>query len=461
MLHHSVVDRDAVDFSLLAAAVFGLMLSTSALFSNSEPLTLELSAPLSDLFAHNHDDAYAVNGALTVTVDGGEARIEGVKVSLRGHTSLREDECAFPKLKVTLPAGADIKAPMFAGLHSIKIGTHCGESTDDQLTRKYGRLANEHSPVREAFVYRLLAALDVPTLMVRRAKITYRDSAGDEGLAPRAPLVREALIVEDSDDAVKRVGGRREIGETEFTNARTQLAPANTARLAFAEAMLGNFDWCLKMTADDRYRCDARHPLWNILAADRGNDRVVPLIYDFDVAGIVVGRHSWFPDVFPRTFAEAASEAEVEVVAQLQRTRSLFTRRELDDARAAFVARKPQAFESIQAAGIDGPGEAIARQYLNAFYKQIESDQLFYRPVVRTPQAQAFATSDGQPACGRRSVIPVGTPVSEPLQRTGDRVQVLLLDALWQWSGEGGCDAIRRGPVWVDANAIGADFPVR
>src|ERR1700759_4541856 len=128
--------------------------------------------------------------------------------------------------------------------------------------------------------------------------------------------------------------------------------------------MIGNFDWCLKMTPDDRYRCDARHPLWNILAADRGNGRALPLIYDFDVAGMVVGRHAWLTDAFPRSFAGARSEIEVEVIAQLQRARSLFTRRDLDGARSAFTARKQKAFEALAAAGLDAQGEALAREYL-------------------------------------------------------------------------------------------------
>jgi hypothetical protein len=330
---------------MLATLALTLALATSALFSGSEPLQLEIDAPLRDLLTHLRADDYAVSGALTVVVDGKPVRIDGVKISLRGHTSRAETECDFPKFKVAFPEGTRDKVPLFAGLHSIKLGTHCGEAADGKLTPKYGRLANEHSPLREAFVYHLLAAVEVPTLLARRARITYRDTAGGQ-----QPLVRNALVIEDQDDAVRRVGGTREIVETEFKNARDQLTPADTSRLAFAEALIGNFDWCLKMTADDTYRCDARHPLWNIVAADRGGGKVVPLIYDFDVAGIVTGRHLWFKDTFARAFAPSASETEIAVIAQLQRARALFARKDLDETRAAFVARKPQALQALAAA---------------------------------------------------------------------------------------------------------------
>src|SRR4029077_4300336 len=132
----------------------------------------------------------------------------------------------------------------------------------------------------------------------------------------------------------------------------------DAARLAFAEAMIGNFDWCLKMAPDDRYRCDARHPLWNIVGADRGDGHATPLIYDFDVAGIVTGRHAWFKTAFSNAFAPQASEAEIEVIAQLQRARTLFPRAELDAARKQFISRKPQALQALAAAELDSEGAA-------------------------------------------------------------------------------------------------------
>src|SRR6185369_13191691 len=98
-------------------------------------------------------------------------------------------------------------------------------------------------------------------------------------------------------------------------------------------------------------------------------------------------------------------------------------------------------------------------RYLDGFFAQIESDEQFYRPVVSSQQTVASTGADGQPACGNRSIVPMGTPVSRPLQRDGERVQVILLDALWHWTAGGSCDAIRRGPVWIDAAAIGTDFP--
>jgi hypothetical protein len=439
-----------------------LLLAASALFTSDEPVALQLNAPFNDLFDRaRENDAYAVRGTLSYTDEGRLVTIDGVKISIRGNTSKRESECAFPKLKVEFPDHARPSSPLFAGAGSIKIGTHCGEATEDQLTPKFGRLANELSPLREAFVYRLLAVVGVPTLKARPATITYVYTDARTGTTPSQaqPVVRGAMLLEGTDDAVRRVGGRREIEESEFTTAREQFAAADTVRLALAEAMIGNFDWCLKMAPDDAYRCDARHPLWNVVAVDLPNGKTLPLIYDFDVSGIVSGRHPWFHDVFNEAFNRSITPLDIEVMAQVQRTRTLFARRDLDAARAEFIARKDDAYRALATARLDPAGETTARRYLDSFYRAIQSDPAFYGPVVVVENVKANASPEGAPMCGNLNTIPPGTPVSEPLQRAGTLVQVMVLDALWHWGPPVKCDEIRRNPVWIDATAISREFP--
>jgi len=445
---------------MLGSLLLFAALSTSTVFSGNQPLPLRLEAPFNDLFDHAKDDTYAITGTLTVADEGHNTTVD-VRISLRGNTSKLESECPFPKLKLEFPREPQDAPGPFAGLTSLKIGTHCGEETGDQLTRKFGRLPNQRSPFREAFVYRLLAALDVPALRARPATITYHYTDARAGMSPPqdVPIVRNAMLLEGADEAVRRVGGRREIAEDAFTNARSAFRASDTIRLAFAEALIGNFDWCLKMAPDDSYRCDARHPLWNILAANVDDAPAIPLMYDFDVAGIVSGRHPWFHDVFDTAFLPGSSERDIEVMAQLQRLRALFGRDDLDAARAAFGRRKAQAFEVLATAPLDAEGRNIAQQYLDTFYAQIESDERFYRPVVTARDARAYATAEGGEVCGRSDVIPTGTPVSAPLQNDGPRVQVMLLDAHWHWTARAKCDPIHHGPVWIDAGAIGRDFP--
>ena len=60
----------------------------------------------------------------------------------------------------------------------------------------------------------------------------------------------------------------------------------------------------------------------------------------------------------------------------------------------------------------------------------IGSDDAFYRPVVTTPSAQLYANENRAVVCSSAGAIPVGTPVSGPLQTKGPVIQVHVLDAL-------------------------------
>src|SRR4051794_34726673 len=434
------------------------LLTGPSLFSTHDPLRFQLTAPFAELFENaRDDDSYTVTGSLTTTIANGQSvTIDDLTIALRGNTSRRESECAFPKLKVTLPPDASASMPEFAGLKSLKIGTHCGEAPNDKLTRRFGRLANQQSPLREGFVYSLLAALGVPALNARPAVITYVESDSASS-GPRA-VERNALLLEDSDEAIERLGGKGEITEHEFTTAQERFTPADTLAVVFAQAALGNFDWCLKMTADDTYRCDRRHPVWNIAVADLGGGKARPVLQDFDVSGIVTGGHPWFADVFDAAFVPSHSPIEVEVLAQVQRTRTLYSRTELDRARAAFSARKTQAFQALDASRLDPEGRRVARAYLDAFFAAIESDAAFYRPVV-VSETKAFLDIARRPVC-QAATVPPGTPVSDPIARDGSLVQVRLLDALWRWAPPTQCMGIR-GPVWIEADAISREFPVK
>ena len=427
----------------------------AALFSSYDLLTLELKAPFGQLFeSARDDDSVAVPATLSYqNRDGREVVLPDVKLSLRGHTSRRETECAFPKLK--LHFGSPPEDPIFAGMSTVKIGSHCDER--EGLTPRFGRLANERSPLREAFVYRLLAILQVPSYLARPARITYAE-LGSDSRAFTGSITRNAMLLEDDDDAKKRYGAKAEIDVEAFTNARDTFAPADVARSAFAEALIGNFDWCLKMTDDDTYRCDARRKLWNVIAL-RGT-RSLPLIYDFDVSGMVAGEHRWFNQIFNEAFLPSRSHAAIEVLSQVQRTRTLFDRSVLDQTRRWFVARKDEIYRALDLAPLDDPGRARIREYADSFFGGIEADDAFYRPVVTGGDAMPYRSDDRAAAfCPAAGPIPAGTPVSEPLETSGDMVRVVLLDALWHWIARADCPDLRRNAVWIERSAISSDFP--
>jgi hypothetical protein len=240
-------------------------------------------------------------------------------------------------------------------------------------------------------------------------------------------------------------------------------AAEDASALAFAQALIGNFDWCVKFTPTDQYRCDARMKLWNVIAAETDGGKARPIMYDFDVSGMVTGSHRWFGDVFNATFAPSRSPREVEVIAQLQRTRSLFSRSRLDATRRRFAEKREAAYRALDDAPLDEGGRGRMREYLDAFYREIGTDANFYRPVVTRPDSRLRAESDPAAAavCTSRGSVPIGTPVSEPLETRGTMIRVIVLDALWHWAPPARCPAVQSGTPWIEADAIGRDYPSR
>lgn len=465
--------------SFAAAASCGLATQRaphpSWLFDGTSSVELTLTAPLTDLFAHDADEHETVRGSLSYRdpSSGTSVVLPDIRVSVRGHTSRRESECSFPKLRIKLPTSASAPMP-FTGMAGFKIGTHCGEAPPDTLTPNFGRLANETSPPREALTYRILDTAGVPTLRTRPARIRYVDQGrgtgdrgpgiGDGGRGTRdrgSGLVRNALLLEDEDAARERMHAVSDVPMETFGNVQTRGATADAVRIAFGEAMIGNFDWCLRFFPGDRYRCDNLKPLWNVLAFQGANGRTALVAADFDLAGIVVGRHQWFSKVYNAGFLPSRSAIAIEVMSQVQRTRSLFDRAVLDAERRRLLARKRDVFAAIDAAPVDARGRDLARAYVTAFFDDISSDAEFYRPVVTKLNVQVYADTDRvHEACGPRDAIPVGTPVNE-VQHTTSMTHVLVLDALWRWSPPHQCKAVQTGPVWIESDAVSRDYPTR
>jgi len=195
-----------------------------------------------------------------------------------------------------------------------------------------------------------------------------------------------------------------------------------------------------------------------VLAFDRPDGRTALLMKDFDLAGTVVGHHPWFKTVFNAGFVPSRSETVIDVLSQVQRARSLFPRAKLDALRRGFVQRKAAAYRAVETADVDDGGRRLARAHLDAFYDAI-SDEQFYRPVVARTDVQVYKdAARTTEACGPNDTVRVGTPVN-PIQRSGQMSQVLLLDAMWRWGAKNPCHVILDGPVWIETDAITSQFP--
>ena len=96
--------------------------------------------------------------------------------------------------------------------------------------------------------------MNVPSLKARPARLTYVDTGQRSRFSE--PIVRDAILLEDDSEAQERYRARDELSPKQFGSAPSVFAMPDLARLFFAEAMIGNFDWCLRMAPTDMYRCN-------------------------------------------------------------------------------------------------------------------------------------------------------------------------------------------------------------
>jgi hypothetical protein len=144
---------------------------------------------------------------------------------------------------------------------------------------------------------------------------------------------------------------------------------------------------------------------------------------------------------------------------QVQRTRTLFDRRDLDAVRAELVSNKGAALDLLRTSVLDPDGRHFAEAYLTAFFNAIERDDAFYRPVIVDDQVKAFVDADQrQPACAGEPLA-AGSVVSEPLDTRGELIRVHVIDMGWKWAPPKACDAIHTDAVWIPAKAVVADYP--
>ena len=113
-----------------------------------------------------------------------------------------------------------------------------------------------------------------------------------------------------------------------------------------------------------------------------------------------------------------------------------------------FKQKKNDAYSALDSSNVDANGKRVIREYLDAFYEAIGSDEAFYRPAVVVSGMRAYAdAAQASAVCSAMGTIPVGTVVSEPLETSDQMIRVILLDTQWQWATPKPCAAIHDGPV--------------
>ena len=225
----------------------------TTLFADGSVLDIELTGPFATIMADTEERKHQ-----PMRLQVGERTLD-VEIRVRGNSRLRV--CQFPPLRVYF--GDDSAGTLFEGIKSLKLVTHCFDSK-----RGDRNLADEYA------AYRIFSVLTPYGYRTRPARVTYRDTGGEQG---DSAVVRYAFFLESRPLLADRIGGER-------TNAQgirlNELQPDQAATMYIFQYLIGNTDWSLVTADTDKHCCH------NVDLVSR-DGLIYAIPFDFDLSGIV------------------------------------------------------------------------------------------------------------------------------------------------------------------------------
>lgn len=313
------------------------------LFESSDKIHLAIQAPLSG-FIHNR----AIQGSIAGTLTDPSGQALPISLQLRGITRRTSDVCDFPPLRVefiTPPPATSI----FAGQKKLKLVTHCKNSPDFQ---QYVLL--------EYAAYRMYNLLTPHSFRARLADIDYRDASG------RPIVSRIGFFLEDLPDLAHRNGMKPSHGPEQIP--LQDLSPADAARYALFQDMIGNHDWSMRAGPVGKDCCHNAELIGPLAAG-----QTIPIPYDFDFSGYVNAPYATPPAQLDLT----------DVKERLYRGYCVHNAEAVSVA-AQFRQARPQILGVLsEVPGLDPRTQARANGYLAGFFADIGTDAALDAKVLK------------------------------------------------------------------------------
>jgi hypothetical protein len=236
----------------------------SALFQEPTPLTLRLETDFRALFRDRGEERKDHAAVLRYGAAPDTGRL-AVKLRTRGIFRLKH--CAFPPIRIDLPAHRVDGTP-FADHNKLKLATHC---QNDRLF--------ERNLLREYALYRVFNALTDTSFRVRLAVVTYVDTAHAD------TIPRYGFLIEPDADLAQRIGAE----VLERGNVHDMLTdPSYMTLVAVFQYLIGNTDWSVW----------GRHNI-SILRETGAQLHLIAVPFDFDFSGAVRAPYATVPPQLP------------------------------------------------------------------------------------------------------------------------------------------------------------------
>lgn len=336
---------------------FGLMLAAllwaspaaaqTPLFAENSELAITLEAPLTTLLRSARRGTEEQTG--TLVLNGSERY--NVLISPRGMSRRIGGFCAFPPLRIDFENNP-LRTTIFRGQNKLKLTTHCRPSA-----------SYEQLYVLEYTAYRLYNEITPYSFRARPLRVTYHDTEGR-----RRDESHFGFFIEDQSDLARR-NNRVALDIETRTVSISQLDAAAAARAALFEFMIGNLDWDMLQSAQDRDCC---HNVRLLAASNAERTAIVPAPYDFDHSGFVSAPYALPPEGLDvRNVRQRLYRGYCAHNDQLQAAIALFQSKR--EALNALIAGETRLSEDRR---------QTARRYLDSFFDVINDPAAVQRQLI-------------------------------------------------------------------------------
>jgi hypothetical protein len=226
----------------------------SDLFSREDPLQVTLCFDVKAFLKSKSEPKY-MKATLHVKTAEHDSIVQQIAIKARGE--MRRNYCYLPPIMLKFPkSGPDSSIWPSGG--KLKLVKHCNKS-----------MGSENYVLKEYLVYKLLNRITPLSYRTRLVKICYIDTK-----RPDRKMVSYGFLIENDEQMAVR--NNAVIVRTNSVS-QSQMDPADMARVAIFNYMIGNTDWSVAL----QHNIKVLKPLE--VTAQKGK----PVIYDFDYSGFV------------------------------------------------------------------------------------------------------------------------------------------------------------------------------
>jgi hypothetical protein len=326
-------------FHFLVLYARGQQAETAPLFQDEQPLSAEIDISLSEIKKSKSDSIYFSTILRYKDVQG---IWDSIPITVRARGNFRRKHCFFPPMRIKIDKG-NAKGTLFAGTKSLKLVLPCqvGKNANDLILKEY-------------VCYQLYKPITSYVFNTRLVYITLYDQSGKQ------PKVHKltAFFIEDDDAAARRLLATV-VDEPKFNPMH--LEDTSSLRLDLFQYMIANTDFSTTFTH-------------NLKVVRTKTGKLVPIAYDFDMAGFVNAPYATFDETL------GIKGVHERVYKGYRRKEGImeFVRQEFiqhEDEISGVMDRNRNYFE---------PKEfGTMKKYLTEFFKTIKNDAFYREQIVR------------------------------------------------------------------------------